>query len=123
MTGRSFEVVLYTIETVRQYRKDFPQAELFWLVGADQAAQLPLWRDAPDLAKLVEFVVIPRPGEAPPQLPAPFRGQALRGFPTAISSSEIRARCRAGRPIAHLTPAAVAEAIGNNRLYLPTEVR
>jgi nicotinate-nucleotide adenylyltransferase len=109
----------YTIDTVRQYGKNFPEAELFYLIGADQAGQLPLWREAGELARLVEFVVIPRPGEVVPRLAAPFRGRALRGFPLGVSSSEIRARCRAGLAIAHLTPPAVAEAIKNNRLYLP----
>ena len=110
--------VSYTIDTVRQYRKNFPGAELFYLVGADQLAQLPNWREAPELARLVEFVVIPRPGETAPPLAAPFRARVLRGFPLGVSSSEIRARCRAGLGIAHLTPAAVAEAVKNNRLNL-----
>ena len=114
--------VSYSIDTVRQYRKDFPEAELFYLIGADQAGQLSLWREAPELARLVEFVVIPRPGEIVPQLAAPFRGRALRGFPLGVSSSEIRARCREGLGIAQLTPPAVAEAIKNNRLYLPAQV-
>jgi nicotinate-nucleotide adenylyltransferase len=111
--------ISYSIDTVRQYRKNFPDAELFYLIGADQAGQLSLWREAPELARLVEFVVIPRPGEVVPQLAAPFRGRALRGFPLGVSSSEIRARCRAGLAIAHLTPPAVAGAIKNNPLYLP----
>ena len=111
--------VSYSIDTVRQYRKDFPGAELFYLIGADLPGQLSLWREAPELARLVEFVVIPRPGEIVPQLAAPFRGRALRGFPMGVSSSEIRARCQAGLSIAHLTPPAVAEAIRNNQLYLP----
>ena len=91
------------------------------MIGADQAGQLPQWREAPELARLVEFVVIPRPGEIVPPLAPPFRGQALRGFPLGVSSSEIRARCRAGLAITHLTPPAVAEAIKNNRLYLPKQ--
>jgi nicotinate-nucleotide adenylyltransferase len=114
--------VSYTIDTAREYRKEFPAAELFYLIGADQAGQLSLWREAPELARLVEFVVIPRPGEMVPRLDAPFRGRALRGFALGVSSSEIRARCRAGLAITHLTPPAVAEAIKNNRLYLPGQV-
>src|SRR5271169_4837320 len=31
--------VSYTVDTVRQYRKDFPEAELFYLIGADQSGQ------------------------------------------------------------------------------------
>jgi nicotinate-nucleotide adenylyltransferase len=111
--------VSYTIDTVRQYKRNFAGAELFYLIGADQCAQLPLWREALELAGLVEFVVIPRPGEDAPRLAAPFRGRALRGFPLGLSSSEIRARCREGLPIMRLTPPAVAEAIKNYRLYLP----
>jgi nicotinate-nucleotide adenylyltransferase len=114
--------VSYSIDTVRQYRKNFPEAELFYLIGADQAGQLSLWREASELARLVEFVIIPRPGEIVPPLAAPFRGRALRGFPLGVSSSEIRARCRSGLAIAHLTPPTVAEAIKNNRLYLPAHM-
>jgi nicotinate-nucleotide adenylyltransferase len=108
----------YTIDTVRAYAQEHPAAELFYLIGADQTAQLRLWREAGELARLVQFLVLPRPGEAPVELPAPFRGRFLRGSPLAVSSSEIRARLKAGLPIEHLTPPAVAEAMANNRLYL-----
>ena len=53
-----------------------------------------------------------------PTVTLPFRGRPLDGFPLAISSSQIRARVRAGLPIEWLVPPAVAEAIRNNRLYL-----
>ncbi len=110
--------ISYTIDTVSNYVKNFPGAELFYLVGADHVAQLPKWRSAEQLAKLVKFVVIPRPGEVPATLPAPFRQQTLIGFSLALSSSQIRARVRARLPIEPLVSAAVAEVIRNNRLYL-----
>jgi|SRR3954463_13056700 nicotinate-nucleotide adenylyltransferase len=108
----------YTIETVRDYRKRFPEATLFYLIGADHIALLPKWREAEQLAELVEFLIIPRPGEAPGVLNPPFRQHLLRGFPLGVSSSQIRERIKAGLPINGLVPRAVAEAIGNNRLYL-----
>jgi nicotinate-nucleotide adenylyltransferase len=114
--------VSYTINTVRDYQKKFPGAELYYLIGADQAPHLALWREAAELARLVEFLIIPRPGELVPGLAPPFRGRALRGFPLGVSSSDIRARCRAGKEITHLVPAAVAEAIKINRLYLPSQL-
>ena len=114
--------VSYTVDTARDYRARFPGAELFYLIGADQVAHLHKWREAGELAALVEFVVIPRPGETQLPLAAPFRGRTLKGFPLGVSSSEIRARIRAGQSIAHLVPAAVAEAVGNNRLYLPANL-
>ena len=151
--------ISYTIETVRDYARRFPEAQLFYLIGADHVTQLPKWREAEELARLAHFAVIPRPqwGDdapfsgaaafdtegtskvprppeppgvaaagldalpaqaAPAQFSAPFHGRALVGYPVGISSSRIRARIKAGLPIETLVPAAVAEAIRNNRLYL-----
>ena len=110
--------VSYTIDTVHDYRRRFPRAQLFYLIGADHLLQLPKWHAALDLARLVEFVVIPRPGQAATLFPAPFRGRWLAGFPLGLSSSQIRERVKAGLPIDHLVPCTVAEAIRNNGLYL-----
>lgn len=109
----------YTIDTVRDYQRRFPGAALHYLIGADHVPTLPKWREAEALAALVEFVVIPRPGETHSPLPSPFRLRLLKGFPVGVSSSEIRERIRAGRSIRHLVAPAVAECIINNRLYLP----
>src|ERR1043165_8237911 len=94
----------YTIDTVRDHRTRFPGAELFYLIGADHVSQLPKWREAEELARLVEFVVIPRPGGGEAQLPAPFRGRTLKGFPLGVSSSQIRERVKAGLPVDLLVP-------------------
>lgn len=110
--------VSYTIDTLRDYAVRFPQAQLFYLIGADHLAQLPKWRAAEELARLVEFVVIPRPGQLEAPVPTPFRGRWLAGFPLGISSSQIRARMKDGRSVDHLVPGLVAEAIRNYRLYL-----
>ena len=109
--------VSYTIDTVRDYVRRFPGAQLFYLIGADHVPQLPKWRDADELARLVEFVVLPRPGQVATPLAVPFRGRALVGFPLGVSSSQIRERVKAGLPIDLLVGPAVAEAIRNNRLY------
>lgn len=110
--------ISYSIDTVRDYARRYAGAEFFYLIGADHVALLPTWREARAMAELVEFVVIPRPGEAGALLPAPFRGRALTGFPLGVSSSQIRARVREGKPVDLLVPPAVAEAIRDNRLYL-----
>jgi len=108
----------FTIDTVRDYANRFPQAQLFYLIGADHVPTLPKWRDADELASQVEFVVIPRPGQAATQFPPPFRGRELAGFPLGVSSSQIRARAKSGLSIRGLVPDTVAEAIGNSGLYL-----
>ena len=109
--------ISYSIDTVRDYLARFPGTELFWLIGADHVVSLPRWREAEELARRVEFVVIPRPGSPLANLPSPYRLRELRGFPLSLSSSEIRTRVRAGRSITHLVPAAVAEVILTEKLY------
>jgi nicotinate-nucleotide adenylyltransferase len=110
--------VSYTVDTLRDYAGRFPGAQLFYLVGADNVPKLSEWREAAELARLAEFVAIPRPGGAPAVFPPPFRGRLLRGFPFAVSSSEIRARVRAGLTIESLVPPAVTEAVRNAKLYV-----
>jgi nicotinate-nucleotide adenylyltransferase len=109
--------VSYSIDTVSNFRARHPQAELFYLIGADHVSQLPKWRNAAELARFVTFVVIPRPGEAPVEAPAGFETRWLNGHPVGVSASGIRARVKAGLPVDLLTGANVAEAIRNNRLY------
>ena len=110
--------ISFTIDTLRDYARRFPRAQLFHLIGADHVPTLPKWREGAEVARLAEFVVIPRPGEAPVPFPAPFRGRQLRGFPLGVSSSQVRARVKAGLGLRGLVPEAVAEAIRNSGLYL-----
>ena len=111
----------YTIDTVEDYVQRFPGSTLYYLIGSDHVKALSQWRDASKLASLLEFVVIPRPGEPWEMAPSPFRVRPLQGFPLQLSSSEIRDRVRQGLPIHHLVPASVEESILNNRLYLPPQ--
>ena len=110
--------VSYTVDTLRDYARRFPGATLYYLIGADNSAKLPQWREAAELARLAEFVALPRPGDPAATFSAPFRGRTLKGFPLGVSSSQIRARVKAGQPIDTLVPPAVAEAIRNSGLYL-----
>src|SRR5215510_9295048 len=64
----------YSIDTVQSFAGRFQGAQLFYLIGSDHVPQLSKWRNAEDLARLVEFLIIPRPGQDKTQLPSPFRG-------------------------------------------------
>jgi nicotinate-nucleotide adenylyltransferase len=110
--------ISYSIETLRDYAKRFPAAKLFYLIGADNISKLNEWREAGELAKLAEFVAVPRPGEIAAEFPKPFRGRILEGFPIEISSTQIRARIKAGLPIGNLVPPFVAEAIHAAKFYV-----
>ena len=78
----------YTIDTVRAVRARFPEAQLFFIVGEDNAADIPRWRAADELARLVTFVTFPR---------------------TSESSTEVRRRLVAGEPVDDLVPEVVAD--------------
>ena len=110
--------ISYSVDTVRAYAQKFPGAQLFYLIGADNAAKLNAWHEADQLAKLAEFVAVPRPGGLPAVFQPPFRGRALKGFPFGVSSSEIRARVKGGLSVENLMPTAVAEAMHAARLYV-----
>jgi nicotinate-nucleotide adenylyltransferase len=103
--------ISYTIETVRTYRKRFPDAELFYLIGMDNAPSLPKWKDAQELARLVEFAVVSRPGESFIPLPEVFRMHLIDTVFSETSSRGIRERIAAGQSVEELMPAAVREAV------------
>ena len=109
--------VSYSIDTIRHYAARFPGARLHYLIGADHVPTLPQWREAADLAKLVSFVVVPRPGQAVAEFPVPFRGKVLRGWPFEVSSSAIRERLKFGQAIDGLVPPVVAESLQNDNPY------
>lgn len=112
--------VSYAIDTVRDYAARFPEAELFYLIGADHVPTLPEWREAAALADAVTFVVVPRPGELETgvaEFPLSFRGTVLRGKPAAISASDLRKRLRAGESIENFVPPAVAAALNVKHCY------
>ncbi len=110
--------ISYSVETLRDYAKRFPGEQLFYIIGTDNISKLNEWREASELAKLAEFVAIPRPGESVAEFPKPFRGKILKGFPIEISSSQIRARVKAGLPVENLVPPFVTEAIHAAKIYI-----
>ena len=109
--------VSYSIDTIINFSRLFPEAKLYYLIGADHILTLPKWREAKRLANLVDFVVVPRPRQKAAEFPKPFRGQSLNGWPFEVSSSVIRQRLAIGLPIDDLVPAHVADALKKNNPY------
>lgn len=101
----------YTVVTLRELRARLPGAELMLLVGSDAAAELPTWYEAEEIPALATVVAFPRPGEAA-HAPGAVVVPAV-----AISSTDVRARVRAGRSIRYWVPERVAEYIATHRLY------
>ncbi|MBW3557987.1 MAG: nicotinate-nucleotide adenylyltransferase [Actinobacteria bacterium] len=110
----------YTADTLAELRERWPQAGLHVVVGADVAAELGTWVRVEEVKAMAELVVVGRPGAA-----APLEQLAEEGWrvtpvsipPIGISSSEVRARVAAGRPIDYLVPAAAIHEIAKRGLY------
>jgi nicotinate-nucleotide adenylyltransferase len=106
----------YTVDTLRALQSRHPGAELFFLTGADNLAELPRWREPGEVARLARLVVVSRRGEGvPPGLPYP--AVAVPVTRIDLSSTEVRRRVRAGESIRYLVPDAVRAVIERHALY------
>ena len=115
--------VSYTVDSARYFRTMFPQDELFWIIGGDQLPQLHLWRGVAELAAMLEFIFLERPGH--PAKPAPgipgLRLHRCDGHLIEISSSELRQRVRRGWSLHYFCPQKVIAHIEAHRLYRHAE--
>ncbi len=107
----------YTIETVRQLQADSPDKKITWyfLIGADMAEKLSTWKEADALRRLVQFVLVPRPGV--PSAGYPPDVKQIQVETPDLSASEIRRRVREGKPIQGLVPEPVGQYIQERHLY------
>jgi nicotinate-nucleotide adenylyltransferase len=111
----------YTIDTVRDLRR-MGHGAVSWLIGADMLMMLPKWHKARELIAEARILVMRRPGVEIrwTELPPAFRSLEANVVDAPlidISATDIRNRVKAGLPIAHLTPPAVARYISDHKLY------
>jgi nicotinate-nucleotide adenylyltransferase len=116
----------YTIDSLAQLRAHLgDEVGLVLIMAADSFAEIDTWREPDRLLELAEWAVGPRPGTPMPE-PGALRERygarasrihLLEGPSLDVSSSEIRARVAAGRPIRYLVPRAVEELIVSRGLY------
>ena len=97
----------YTVDTLRQLAAEEPAAELFLLIGADQAREFATWRSPDDITRLATVVALSREGEAAPPDVTPASMRWLPVTRIDISATDIRRRVAVGEPIRYLVPAAV----------------
>ena len=120
----------YTIDTISALRRDHEARDLFYITGADAILQIVRgeWERSAELLTLCQFIAASRPG-------FPIEVNDLRKYNVtgglldnlhvmeipalAISSTDIRGRVAAGRPIRYLLPDAVAAYIADHGLYRP----
>ncbi len=113
----------YTVDTLRELREELgggePEREITFLMGADQLAELPRWREPEEVARLARLVVMARAGEEPAEVDSGLEVayEAVEVPRIDLSSTDIRRRVREGRPIRYLVPEPVREIIEWERLY------
>ncbi len=113
----------YTVDTLTDLQASWPDAELYFITGADALADIFTWRSAEDLFALAQFVGCTRPGHEmdPETLSAiPADRVTMVEIPAlAISSTDCRARTRRGEPVWYLVPDGVVQYIAKHDLYPP----
>ena len=106
----------YTVETLRELRRSWPEHELYFITGTDALLEIFSWRDAEEILTLIQFIGAARPGfdardfllkvqQEQPEIKG--RIHYLEVPALAISSTDIRARVKRGEPIRYLLPETV----------------
>ena len=111
----------YTIDTLRDLTEQLPDADLFFITGADALSSIFTWRGAEELFDLAHFVGCTRPGFT-------LDASTLGDIPTdkvttleipalAISSTACRERRARGEPVWYLVPDGVVQYVTKHALY------
>ncbi|MEK6234753.1 MAG: nicotinate-nucleotide adenylyltransferase [Planctomycetales bacterium] len=122
--------VSYTVDTLRRMQETHPDAELFFLMGADSLESLPTWREPEEICRLATVVAINRGGAPEPDFDVlrpvcdadrieSFRRVQVTMGAMEISSTDVRRRVAEGKSIRYQTPRAVEQYIRTHRLYQP----
>ena len=120
--------VNFTADTLAHFREEDPEAELFFLLGADMLHDLPHWHQPERICELATAVAVRRPGSGPLNfdvlrpITSAERLEAIRRHQAempeiGLSSTEIRRRVAAGLSIRYWTPRAVEKYIETHGLY------
>jgi nicotinate-nucleotide adenylyltransferase len=122
----------YTIDTIEYYLKLYPGIKIYFILGIDALLLFNTWKEVERLSGLCKFVVVTRPGykiepndrklkDLPEKLWRNLHFMEIPG--NTISSSGIRQRVLAGKPIKYLVPPKVEEYIYSQGLYFYKECK
>lgn len=123
--------VSYTIDTVRYFVEQFPEANLSLLIGSDQAVEFVRWKDWQDICRLAQLCIVRRPFLLTPEmelrmtdlLTVDGRQPVWISAPLLeISSTDIRNRVMENKSINYLTVKSVRDHIAEKGLYRETTV-
>jgi len=118
----------YTIDTIREFHRKYPNDELHFLLGADSVTEFPNWKDPEEIGSECRIVVGVRPGfgesifeelegKLSPEFIQSLKDNFVETPSIGISSTDIRRRLKEGKSTRHLVPAGVHDYIRTNDLY------
>ncbi len=112
----------YTVDTLRMLGAENPDAELYFITGADAMFEIFDWKDPDEVLMLAHFIAATRPGydirRFETRAAARQPDVSAMNIPAlAISSTDVRARVREGRPIRYLLPEGVKSYVEKAGLY------
>jgi nicotinate-nucleotide adenylyltransferase len=106
----------YTADTLMALALEYPDSHLFTIVGDDAAAGIRTWQRYEEVVARSSLVVVDRPGE-PMELPSGFDWIRVEVPHLDVSSTDLRARARDGRPLDYLVTDPVLDVIRARALY------
>lgn len=109
------EGVSYSIDTLRELIKIYPEAEFYEIIGEDAAEILPTWKEIDTLMKMSKFLILHRAGSS--FINSYENAEVVKGPVIEISATEIRKRAASGKSIKYLVPEIVEKIILKNRYY------
>jgi nicotinate-nucleotide adenylyltransferase len=105
----------YSVDTLRQLKKIYPEAKLFFISGSDVSDQITKWKSINTILALSRFVLAKRPGY---RLKKYYRDILVISITELdISSSMIRRKIKTGQSVRYLMPQRVFRYIRKKRLY------
>ena len=114
----------YTVDTLRDLRRIYPDADFFFITGADAIAQIFSWKDVDEVLALAHFIAVSRPGHELTHEGLSDEHVSLLEIPAlAISSTDCRERVRDGKPVWYLVPDGVVQYIAKHRLYVDEKAK
>ena len=114
--------ISFTVDTVRAFRRRFPEAELHLIIGSDSLMQFHTWRSPQTILQESSLAVYRRPGWPRRRSRVPAEKITwLHGPVMRISSTEIRRRVQTGKPIEDMVRKNVTAFIARHGLYRPKE--
>lgn len=113
----------YAIDTLQHFHREFPCAELFFIVGADSMNDVLTWHRGAELFQWCRFIAATRPGFRFEAAREKLSGEQLERVSFLetpgihIASRDLRTRVKRGLPIRYLVPDIVERAIRERGLY------